>query len=72
MTNLTPGQRLVLARWSLRQVVERWLGEPEPSAGSDQARELYGDLTAAARDLVTAQDDLDDAWAAASPEGSQS
>lgn len=68
MTDLTPGQRLVRARWSLRQVAERWLAEPEPSAGSDAARELYGDLNDAARELVTAQGDLDAAWSAASPD----
>lgn len=48
--SLTPGQRLVQARWNLRQIAETWLSEP------GEARDFYATLTAAAREMVTAQD----------------
>jgi hypothetical protein len=62
--DLTPGQRLVKARWNLRQIAEGWLSEPEPPAGSPEARVLYASLTSAARELAAAQDALDAAWEA--------
>lgn len=65
--SLTPGQRLVRARWNLRTVAERWVSEPEPSAGSNEARRLYGDLTDAARELATAQDAFDLSCAPVTP-----
>ena len=54
---LSPAQRLVRARWAIRQVAERLAEWPEPA--SDLARDLYGDLGRAARELVAAQDALD-------------
>lgn len=57
--DLTPAQRLIQARWNLRQIAESWLTEPEPPAGSDEARLLYQALTQAAREMTGAQDALD-------------
>jgi hypothetical protein len=57
--DLTPGQRLIRARWNLRNLAESWLTEPEPPAGSDEARSLYEGLTFAAREMVAAQDAFD-------------
>lgn len=57
--DLTPGQRLVRARWNLKYVAEQWITNPEPPAGSDEARLLYEAVTVAARELVAAQDAFD-------------
>jgi hypothetical protein len=56
---LSPAQRLVRARWAIRWAAKRLAEQPEPPAGGDLSRELYGDLGRAARELVAAQDALD-------------
>jgi hypothetical protein len=63
--SLGPGLRLINARLRMRLAVlgaiagEAGARIDSPWAGSDEARDTYAEMSAAARELVTAQDEWD-------------